>query len=101
MAMFDMRRRERHEFSDDKVEYSFTAFSGEIFEADLINGSEDGLCMQLSQCLSVGREITVRNFMDFSARTAVVIWVQQHEEKGFFEEISDDVLYRVGLQFSD
>jgi len=71
---FELRSNERNEFPDHKVEYSFGYFhNDEIFEADLINASETGLCMVSPHRLSVGQEIALRNFMSFSSRTAVVI----------------------------
>jgi hypothetical protein len=98
--MFDLRSNERYKFSDYKVEYSFGPFSSEIFEADLIDTNEIGLCMQSSHRLSVGQEITLKNFMSFSSRTAVVLWIQKHEETGILDKKSDQVLFRVGLQFT-
>jgi hypothetical protein len=98
---FDLRSSDRHEFPDYKVEYSFGPFSeDEIFEADLINANETGLCMLSSHRLDVGQEITLRNFMSSSSRTAAVIWIAQDEETGVLGK-SDQVLFRVGLQLSD
>jgi hypothetical protein len=99
--VFDIRSNERHEFSDDRVEYTLCHFSSdEIFEADLINVSEKGLCMLCPHHLAVGQEITLRNFMSYSSRTAMVIWTTEHEETGGFAK-SDQPLFKVGLQFSD
>jgi hypothetical protein len=99
--MFDHRSNERYEFPDYKVEYTFSHFSDdEIFEADLINTSEIGLCMLSPHLLTVGQEITLRNFMGFSSRTAVVIWVVEDKETGGFDQ-SGQVLFKIGLQFSE
>jgi PilZ domain len=98
--VFDLRGNERFEYSDHKVEYSFDPFSNEIFEADLINVSEAGLCILSQHRLSVGQEITLRNFMSPSSRSATVIWVAEHEEKIGFDK-SDQISLRVGLQFTD
>jgi hypothetical protein len=97
--MFDKRGNERSEFPDYKVEYTFDPFSsGEIFEADVINVNETGLCMRSPHRLTVGQEITLRNIMSFSSRTAIVIWIAEDEETGGFYK-SDQVLFKVGLQF--
>ena len=101
MMFFDLRSNERYEFPDYKLEYSFGNFyNDEIFEADLINVNETGLCMQSPHRLSIGQEITLRNFMSFSSRTAVVIWIAQYEETVGVDK-SDQLLFKVGLQFSD
>ena len=97
---FDNRRNERYEFPDNKVEYTFGNFANdEIFEADLINANEVGLCILSPHLLTVGQEITIKNFMNFSSRTAVVIWIAEAEKTGGFDE-SDQVLFKVGLNFS-
>jgi hypothetical protein len=99
--VFDIRSNERYEFSDNKVEYALGHFSNdELFEADLVNISEKGLCMLCPQRLTIGQEITLRNFMSFSSRTAMVIWITEHEETGGRGE-SDQALFKVGLQFSE
>jgi DNA-directed RNA polymerase subunit E'/Rpb7 len=98
---FDNRSNERYDSSDHTVEYTVGNFSSsEIFEADLINVSERGLCMLSPHLLTVGQEITLRDFMNFSSRTAVVIWITENEEKSRFD-ISDQVLFRIGLEFSE
>jgi hypothetical protein len=98
---FELRSNERNEFPDHKVEYCLGNFTNdEIFEADLINASETGLCMLSPHCLSVGQKITLRNFMGSSSRTAVVIWIAQDKEASSFDK-SDQVLFKIGLQFSD
>lgn len=99
--MFDHRSNERYEFPDYKVEYTFGHFSeDETFEAELVNASEVGLCMLSPQRLAIGQEIVLRNFMGFSFRTAAVIWINEDEERANFEK-SDQVLFKVGLQYSD
>lgn len=98
--VFDLRSKERFEYSDDKVEYSLDPFSSEIFEADLINLSETGLCILSQHRLSVGQEITLRNFMSSSSKTATVIWIAEHEEQVGFKK-SGQVLLRAGLEFTD
>ena len=98
--MFESRSSERYEFSDHKVEYSFSPFSGEeTFEADLINCSETGLCMLSLHHLTIGQKITLKNFMTYSFRTAEVIWIEKDEGTGFGE--SNQVSFKVGLQFTD
>jgi len=97
--MFDQRKNERAEFTGDKVEYALNPFSeDEMFEADAINVSETGLCLLSSNRLTVGQEITIRNFMTFSSRTAVVMWVEEYDGMFHFDK-SDEALFKVGLQF--
>jgi hypothetical protein len=99
--MFEQRRVERYESLDNKIEYALDPFSGDsIFEAELINYCETGLCILSSHLLSVGQEITLRDFMSFSSRTAVVIWIAEDDDISSSTE-SDQVLFRVGLQFSE
>ena len=98
---FDSRRNERYELLDQKVDYTFgNVGDNEIFEGDLINGNEVGLCMLSPHRLTVGQEITIKNYMGFSSRPAVVIWIAEDEETSGSDE-SDQVLFRVGLQFSE
>jgi hypothetical protein len=98
--MFEQRRNERYEFSGDKVEYTLKPFSeSEICEAGVVNFSETGLCLLSSNRLSAGEEITIRNFMTSSFRTAVVIWVEQYDDI-FYLHKSDEVLFKIGLLFN-
>ncbi len=97
-AMLYSRINDRYELPDFKVEYTLDSISSdEIYEADLINYSEVGLCMLSPHRLTVGQEIILKNFMDYSSRTAVVIWVEEVEAS--FDE-SGQVLFKTGLQFS-
>jgi hypothetical protein len=97
--MFDQRKNERAEFTGDKAEYALDPFSeDEMFEADVINVSETGLCLLSSNRLTLGQEITIRNFMTFSSRMAVVMWVEKYDAM-FYLNKSDEVLFKVGLQF--
>jgi len=99
--IFNLRSNERYELPDYKVEYTLSHPSDdEMFEADLINASEIGLCILSPHRLTVGQEITLRNFMTISSRTAVVIWIAEHHETDCFDK-SDRVLFKVGLQFSE
>ena len=98
--MLYARMNERYELPDFKVEYTLDHISSdEIYEAGLIDYSEGGLCMLSPHRLTVGQEIILRNFMDYSSRTAVVIWVAESEEAAGFDK-SDKVLFKAGLQFS-
>ena len=98
--MFEQRRNERYEFSGDKVEYTLNSFfEDKVCEAGVINFSESGLCLLSPNSLSVGQEITIRDFMGSSFRTAVVIWVETYDDI-FYLNKSDDVLFRIGLLFS-
>lgn len=98
--MFEQRRNERYEFSGDKVEYTLTPFSqDEIFEAAVVNFSETGLCLLSPNRLSVGQEITIKNCMSFSSRTAVVNWIEKYNDVFSLKE-SDQVLFKIGLLFT-
>jgi hypothetical protein len=100
-VFFDNRSNERYEFSDHKVEYTLDPFSNDdIFEADLINASEVGLCMLSPHRLTVGQEIILRDYMNYSSRTAVVIWTAAAEKTKGFDK-SEQVLYKAGLRFTD
>jgi len=88
--MFEQRQDGRYDFSGDKVQYTLNPFSeDEVFEADIINFNETGICLLSANLFSVGQEITIKNFMS-SSRTAVVIWVEQNDDRSF----------KVGLSFT-
>ena len=98
---FDLRRNERYEYSDYKVEYTLGHLAdSEMFEASLVNANEVGLCILSPHCFAVGQEITIKNFMTFSSRTAAVIWIAEYDETNLFSK-ADQVLYKVGLHFSE
>jgi len=98
--MFEQRRSERYELLDTKVEYTLTPFAkDEIFEAEGVNFSENGICLLSSNRLSVRQEITVKDFMASSSRTAVVVWVKKFDNL-FYLSKSDKPLYKTGLLFA-
>ena len=97
--MFEQRRTERYELFDSTVEYSSNPFSeGEIREAGVVNFNESGLCLLSSHRLSVGQEISVRNFMTYSSRTAKVVWAKKYDDI-FHLKKSGEVLFKIGLLF--
>ena len=97
--MFEQRRSERYQLFGNKVEYSLAPFSkDETFKADVVNFSETGLCLLSSNRLSVRQEITVKDFMTFSSRTAVVIWVKKCDDL-FYLNKSANLLFKAGLLF--
>ena len=97
--MFEQRKNARYEFSGDKLEFTLSPFStDEIREAGVINFSETGLCLLSVNPLSVGQEITIRDFMGSSSRTAVVIWIEKCDDM-FLLDKSEKVSYRIGLSF--
>ncbi len=98
--MFDQRKTGRHDFFDERIEFAVDPFSEDaLFEAALINCNETGLCILSSKQLSVGQEIILHDFMDYSSRTAVITWIQQCER---FSDVdnSAEILYKIGLLFS-
>lgn len=98
--MFEQRKSERYELLDTKVEYTLTPFSkDELFEADGVNFSETGLCLLTSNRLSVRQEVTVKNFMTSSSRTAVVVWIKKYDDL-FYLNKSDKLLFKTGLLFA-
>ena len=98
--MFEQRKKERYEFSGDKVDFTLTPFAqDELYSAGVINFSETGICLLSSTRLSPGQEITLRDFMSFSARSAVVIWTEKYIDI-FYLNKSDEALFRIGLLFT-
>lgn len=98
--MFEQRQKERYEFSGDKVDFTLTPFSqDELYSAGVLNFSETGICLLSPIRLSPGQEITLRDFMSFSCRSAVVIWVEKYTDI-FYLNKTDEVLFRIGLLFT-
>jgi hypothetical protein len=88
--MFEQRKNERYIVTEDTLKYTLHPFAeDEIFEAEIVNYSQTGICFLSSNCIPPGQEITIRNFMDSSSGTAVVIW----------SEKSDEDAYKTGLMF--
>jgi len=88
--MFDNRKNDRYEYASGKLEYTLSPFSiDEIFEADIINFNQLGLCLLSANFIAEGEEITIRNFMDYRLKSAKVLWV----------ETTDDGLFKMGLSF--
>jgi len=98
--MFEQRKKERYEFSGDKVDFTLTPFAqDELYRAGVINFSETGICLLSPIRLSPGQEITLKDFMSFSARSAVVIWTEKYIDI-FYLNKSDEALFRIGLLFT-
>ncbi len=97
--MFDQRRTERQEYAGEKVEFSLDPFlkSG-IYEAALVNLSEDGMCFLSSTPLTVGQQITLNDFMSITTQTAVVMWTEQCDEANPFVP-PNNVSYKIGVRF--
>ena len=90
--MFEQRSAERYESFDNKMDYVLDPFSEDpVFEAELVNYSETGLCILSSHLLSVGQEITIKDLLAFPLRTAVVTWSEKYD---------DQELFKIGLRFS-
>ena len=88
--MFENRKNDRYEYTGEKLEYTLSPFSvDEVFEADVINFSQSGVCILSANCLAEGEEITIRDFMNFTLKNAVVIWVEK----------TDEGLFKIGLSF--
>lgn len=88
--MFENRKNERYENTDNKLEYTLTPFSVEqIFEAEVINFSQSGLCLLSANYIAEGEEITIRDFMNVTLQTAAVIWIEK----------TDEGLFKIGLSF--
>ena len=88
--MSENRKNDRYEYAGCKLEYALSPSStDEIFEANVINCSQSGLCLLSVKYIAEGAEITIRNFMNYTLQNAKVIWVKR----------TADGLYKIGLSF--
>jgi hypothetical protein len=86
--MFENRKNDRYEYSSGKLEYTLSPFSiDEIFEADVINFSQSGLCLLSANYIAEGEEIIIRDFMNYELQNAKVLWVEK----------TDEGLFKIGL----
>ena len=86
--MFENRKKDRYPYAGGKLEYTLSPFSkGEIFEADVIDYSESGLCLLSANYIAEGEEITIRDFMNYSLQNAKVLRVEK----------TDEGLFKIGL----
>jgi hypothetical protein len=61
-----------------KIEYSIGAFDTETFEGDVLNISDTGICLLITNRFSIGQEITLRDFDIYgSYKTATVQWIEK------------------------
>ncbi len=90
-ASFERRRCFRHEiFETREIEYALDAFDSETFKGIVLNVSETGICLLISNHFSIGQEITLKDFDIYgSLKTAAVQWIERADKK----------LYKVGLIF--
>lgn len=90
--MFENRKHDRYEYeyTGAKLEYTLSPFSkDEIFEAEVINFSQHGLCLLSANCIAEDEEITIRDFMNKTLQDAKVLWVEK----------TDEGLFMIGLSF--
>jgi len=88
--MFNNRKHDRYEYTGAKLEYTLSAFSvDEIFEAEVINFNQSGLCLLSANYIAEGEEITIRDFMSYTLQNAKVIWIEK----------TDEDLFKIGLSF--
>ena len=87
---FDIRKNDRYGYDGGKLEYYLSPFStDEIFEADVIDFSQKGLCILSANYIAEGEEITIRDFMNYSLQNAKVLRVEK----------TDEGLFKIGLSF--
>ena len=87
---FERRERFRNEsFETKKIEYALGILDTETFEGVVINSSDTGLCLLISNPLTVGQEIMVQDEIYGSYKTAKVQWIEKEDEGQ----------YKVGLIF--
>ena len=90
-SSFERREVFRHEIIETKkIEYARGAFDTETFEAFVLNISDTGICFLTSNLLSIGQEITLKDFDIYgSSKTATVQWIEKADKRR----------YKVGLIF--
>ena len=87
---FERREHFRHEgFETRKIEYTLGILDTETFEGLVINTSDTGLCLLISNPLNIGQEIMVQDEIYGSYKTVTVKWIEKVDEKQ----------YKVGLIF--
>jgi c-di-GMP-binding flagellar brake protein YcgR len=88
---FERRGYFRHEILETrKIEYAAGAFDPETFEGLVLNISDTGVCFLTSIHLSIGQEITLKDFDIYgSSKTATVQWIEKADKRH----------YKVGLIF--
>ena len=87
---FERREHFRNEsFETRKIEYTLGILDTETFEGLVINTSDTGLCLLISNPLNIGQEILVEDEIYGSYKTATVKWIEKVDEKQ----------YKVGLIF--
>jgi hypothetical protein len=88
--MFDNRQNDRYEYTGGKLEYALSPLSiDEIFEADVIDYNQLGLCLMSANYIAEGEEIMIRDFMNYGLQHAKVLWVKK----------TDEGLFKIGLLF--
>ena len=88
--MFENRKHDRYEYTGGKIAYTLFPFSiDEIYEADVVDFSQFGLCLLSAKYIAAGEEITIRDFMNYGLQNAKVLWVEK----------TDEGLFKMGLSF--
>ena len=90
-SSFERREYFRHEILETKkIEYAAGAFDPEPFEGLVLNISDTGICLLISNHFSIGQEITLKDFDIYgSSKTATVQWIEKADKRH----------YKVGLIF--
>ena len=90
-SSFERREYFRHEILETrKIEYAVRAFDTETFEGLVLNISDTGICLLISNHFSIGQEITLKDFDIYgSSKTATVQWIEKADKRH----------YKVGLIF--
>jgi c-di-GMP-binding flagellar brake protein YcgR len=88
---FERRKYFRHKiFETKKIEYALRAFDTETFEGLVLNISDTGICLLISNHFNIGQEITLKDFDIYgSSKTATVQWIEKADKRH----------YKVGLIF--
>jgi hypothetical protein len=87
---FERREQFRHEsFETKKIEYTLGIVDSETFEGLVINSSDTGLCLLISNPLDIGQEIMLQDEIYGFYKSAKVQWVEK----------IDEGQYKVGLIF--
>jgi hypothetical protein len=73
-----------------KIEYSLRAFDSETFERLVLNVSDTGICLLISNRYSIGQEITLKDFDIYgSSKAAPLKWIEKKDKRH----------YKIGLIF--